>query len=952
MMGAFAIIRLEMDKLSIESIYASGRPFFENMYTPTKAYQTKFSSGLVLSILVLSAISAIFLVAPAVPVARAANAQFTASMDYPYATTATSNVLRAIKVTNPLGNLGITELDLNIPAAAAASVDPASTGTGFSNSGQCTVAGTGPWTIVCNSPTAGATVLPAGAAILVEPLFASEGGESVPGTVDAYSFTLTAHYSDGSTQNVVLKFYEGSLASTDVSGTSVTDTTAGTGFTYTLALPAGDSGLALKWFSNPSVAGVAGDGFSASFGTPTFTTSSATTYTSTFTATEASSTSCAYATNGALDTDCNYFAWVDVGTPGAYGVAETVGTLTPTFETQAIPTSTTLVAGAVEVDPSGPTQVSVGTCYDQGGYSPTIISDSAACALSITLADKYGNAVAPATLAGTATLSVATGSLYCAVVDHTCSSTGPVTVGPTPPGFTTDVFYAPENPTTNAPLTYGSFDLVTASLTVTAPTAIKGTYAGASKSLEIGYLQGVMTPETTIYKAPYNQPANAGTNVEAGTPVLLEAAFATPATATDFHAYSGEQAGVPVNMSLTTDSGSAGPYTGTFSNGLSWIIVKTGSSGVASVNFTADTTYEDSADGWMVVSNPTTLNPSNTATAVPAPSSPFITGTAPPGALKIQTYLYSGSGGCTTTSPSTYVAAGSYECVLVKLADKYNNPVTWTGNFALQIALSASAGGLSATTVYITQGSGDTWASGYQVEFTAPSALGTVTLGATTPQSGISSTTTTVNVVSLNPRITLTPPATTALNSNSVTVNATGTTSPAEPIGVVVVTFSYSLNGAANVTAPLTSTNSTGAGFSSFPVTFNNGTNTLKIFATDSNGNTGVGTFTFSVTHPAPGQIFTSPGASSATSNGFTGVNATFTNTGPSETVNVFFVWYNSNNQVVSVGAQLNVAFASGGTASFFNTYQSSGAYTVKVFVQDTAGNALSTSYSATVTIS
>jgi len=207
-------------------------------------------------------------------------------------------------------------------------------------------------------------------------------------------------------------------------------------------------------------------------------------------------------------------------------------------------------------------------------------------------------------------------------------------------------------------------------------------------------------------------------------------------------------------------------------------------------------------------------------------------------------------------------------------------------------------------------------------------------------------------VVSLNPSISLTPPATTALHSNSVTVNATGIPSLAEPLGVVVVSFTYSLNGAANVTAPLVGTNSSGAGFSSFPIALNNGTNTLKIFGTDSNGNTGVGTFTFTVTHPPPGQTFTSPGANSATSNGFTGVNATFTNTGPSETVNVFFVWYNTNNQVVSVGAQLNVAFASGGTAPFFSTYQSSGTYTVKVFVQDTAGNALSISYSATVTIS
>ena len=935
------LVRQKLDKLSIESIYPSGRPFFENMYTPTKAYQRKFSSGLVLTILALSAIATVFAVAPAISTANAANAQFTATMGYPYSRLGTSDV-RVIKLTNPLGNLGISEIDINIPAGAAQAVSGA-TPQGLANSGGCTVSGTGPWTIVCNSPTAGATILPAGAAVKILPAFTAEASESASGTADAYSFTVTVHYSDGSTQNAVIRFFEGALSATDVT-TTATDVVAGSSYTYALAIAA-DLGIPLKWFSNPDVAAVAGDGFSASFGTPSFTTTSATTYVSSFTTTEASSTSCAYGDNGALDTGvpCGYFAWVDVGIPSS---SDTGGLLTLDFQGNAVPTTAGVVAGAVEVDPSGPTQVSIGTCYDSAGYSPTVVSDSVPCALSITLADKFGNAVTPVGLAGTATLAAAAGSLYCGDGTHTCGSSDQE--GVTVAGFDSVVDYAPQKPSNAAPLAYSSFDLVTASLTVTAPTAIAGTYAGASKSLEIGYLQGLVTPEDTIYKAPYQ---GAG-NVRAGSTVNLAAAFAAPATGGPFPAYVGEQSGVPVNMSLATDSASAGPYTGTFSNGLAWIIVKTNSNGIATANFTSDTIAGDEADASLVVSDPTTALPSNTASAITPPDSPFLTGVATPGSLKIQTYLYSGSGSCTTTTSSTYVAPGSYECIRIKLADAYGNSVTWTGAFALQITLSTSAGGLSATTVYITAPNGDTWTSGYQVEFTAPSSLGTVTLSASTPQSGIASSTATIHVVSLNPSVTLTPTATTSLNSNSATVNATGIPSLAEPLGVVVVSFAYSLNGAANVTAPLTGTNSSGAGFTSFPVTFNNGSNTIKIFGTDSNGNTGVGTFTFTVSHPPPGQIFSSPGASAATSNGFTGVNATFTNTGSSETVNVFFVWYNSNNQVVSVGAQLNVAFASGGTASFFNTYQSSGSYTVKVFVQDTAGNALSTSYSASVTIS
>jgi len=103
----------------------------------------------------------------------------------------------------------------------------------------------------------------------------------------------------------------------------------------------------------------------------------------------------------------------------------------------------------------------------------------------------------------------------------------------------------------------------------------------------------------------------------------------------------------------------------------------------------------------------------------------------------------------------------------------------------------------------------------------------------------------------------------------------------------------------------------------------------------------------------APGSTFTSAaGAAQCTSGGFTGDCITFVNNQAStETVNVYFVWYNTAGQIVNIGAQLNVSFAAGASASFFSAYGSAGSYSVQAFVRDTSNNALSAQYSATVTV-
>ena len=907
------------------------------MHTLTNAYKRKLSSGLVASLLVLSALSIVpLLIAPV----HAANEPFITTMSYPYATVGGVAVTRGVDLTNPLGNNGITEINVNIPLAAATTVT-SSGETGLGGGGTCSIAGTGPWTIECLGATAGETILPAGAAAIVIPGFNTEAAQTVSGTADHYSFTVTVYYTDGSSQSAVDTFTEGTLAITNVTP-SLTSFIAGGSITYTMAIAA-DAGVKLSWFSNPSTAGVAGDGFTASFGTPSFTTSSSTSFTSSFTATESSATSCADADNGAIDTSipCGYFAWVDAGVACT---CDTGGMLLPEYDGTNVPVADAAtntadaVAMAVAVSPAAPTQVTVGVpAYDVPGNSPDYVSNGGTAeALTVSLADSYGNAIVTAGITGTVTLTALKGTITNPMGTVTCNGVACMnSVHPT---------YAPLIPaptcTSNCLLPYGTYDLVTASLVVTAPANIAGTYAGSSKELSMGYDTTVALPDTdwTVYHPSVAAVTAAtgnvgGSNVVAGTLVQLSLTL-------DDNGW-GIEANVPVNFSLTAVTTS---YTGTFSNGLSWIVVKTNSNGIAAANFTADTLAGDEATANGIVSEPTTASPTNTAAATATGG--FTTIAAAGTKLIINTYFDTA-----LTTLDTYAPPSGNLYIDVELQDAYGNNVPWNSAFALQITLAYSAGGLSATTVYITSGEADTFHSGYQVQFTAPETLGTVTLTATTTQPTISEGTATVNVVSIDPTVTLTPPVTTTLSSNTATVNATGVPSLAAAVGTVVTSFMYSLNGAANQTVGITATNSTGASFSSFPVTFANGTNTLKIYATDSNDNTGVGTFTFTVSHVPIIVTFTSTGAVSATEDGFTGASVTFTNPGGASSDNVYFVWYNSANQIVNVGAQLNVAFAAGGSETFFSTISTPGTYTVECFVQSTSGVALSTSYSVTVTI-
>jgi hypothetical protein len=204
-----------------------------------------------------------------------------------------------------------------------------------------------------------------------------------------------------------------------------------------------------------------------------------------------------------------------------------------------------------------------------------------------------------------------------------------------------------------------------------------------------------------------------------------------------------------------------------------------------------------------------------------------------------------------------------------------------------------------------------------------------------------------MHVVSLNPSVYVTAPANpSSLSTNAQTVAGYAVPSLAAASGTAVVTFQYSLNGGANVTTGVTGTNSSGASFFSFPVSFANGTNTLKIYATDSNGLVGLSKGTFVVTHAPPvgfaGSQVVQGTPSETTIGGYTGISATYKNTWTgAENEIVFAVWKNSAGQTVAVSTGgLNLAAGATGTAFMpLSAPLGSGSYTVSVFVV-TVGNA------------
>lgn len=1052
-----------MDNLSTWLIYSIGTTDFEKiMNTLTNAYTKKLSSGTITALLLFSGL--LFLVPAAFPAIAAQNATLPSLKVTPNVVVATTPVNTVtLKITNPLANAyAITEITLFAPTgwaftdvgtAGGANLNHVTVATAsaieFTNQGPNLPLDPG----FSDTVTIGTVTTPASPAASNPPMgsftttVVDQGSD--PASYVGPSFAITAIAS--TTVTVTLS-----------SSPTGTDYIAGTApYTATATLSSGQPGVPVTWsFANgayPTVTLANGNPNTGAMFTPSSGSTSSptpgvadsattsTTFQPSFFAGDSSSLVASLGNSGVTGgcpLTCNVVT--EPGTPsvltvsvnGGSGASSTKPVYITNFGTPSF--ATTLYAKVT----STPTNIQ-GSTTDAYGNALSGVTFAAGQGCQIT---SFGGSFDTGTGTSVTSNSQVGPAAKCTVLG---------VVGNTLPYFQSS--------------NYGSSGYVTVSFT--------GTFNGAAFT--------ITGTSQTLYTSTFDSAINTVTTVRSCGIITcgasqVAAALTTSATANTIsvtYTLTHAQSGVPVTVIMTNSSFNTGTFvggTGSATHKLNQLCLTAGgvvcngvttsrqtgtnvtltttvTAGVASVTatFTVDTLAGDAINAFQAtVADPFTTNTANILGVGGTSANGFTTIAGVPATFIVSTFFDAAQ-----TVPTIVSVGGQNIYIDISINDIFGNRATNPGN-QIQISLSASAGTLSATSVYIASSRSDTHTapSFGSILLTLPSSIAVGTVVTITASGYYPTATATVTIVSASPTLTVTAPVPAAdgnVYSNTAGVAFKGTTkvstglftTPATTIKVV----KYQLDGGAwtaatgtaswnfaltladgkhtvNVNASdtagdvsamssfvvvvdtskptITAVTTTGSIITAgSPVQFNivdlqgdldsttvvatsNSTATLSVAITGSNnlgssvtysvsvsglgaghwkvtlnakdlvGNAATAVSTIIYVNVPSGSTFTSAGASSAVSNGFTGDQVTFKNNAAgSETVNVYFVWYNSANQIVSVGAQLNVVFASGASATFFNSYGTSGTYTVQVFIQDTSGNGISASYQATVTI-
>ncbi|MDG6931742.1 MAG: hypothetical protein JRN26_06545 [Nitrososphaerota archaeon] len=796
---------------------------------------------------------------------------------------------------NPVSGGSITSISVNIPKSIASAVSSTVTVTGIPSGVPYTavVYGNGPWTIVI-SGTSGAIILPAGASITVEYSFTPVSSLPSAGTVGAVTATSVT-YSNGNTY---------SLASPELY------VTAASGYTITppsSSFEAGTNGLFSVEATAPSGVTVSWVPVYLYVPIPSSAPSSAmVTYPEVLNVSSTQATS--------FDVNATYASPYTITASGSSSGSSATG------EISSSSASFTVIAGT-------PTQVMVSLSSDVSGYS-TDYATSPVTVTSISLADAFGN---PVTIPSGSkiTLSTSAGTLETGG-SLTWGSPSGASYGTQLSATLTSSASSVSGPVLYPPVSYGSSSQLSASITVPTSSSYAGTYSGTSN---------VVITSTNAYMGPTvltTLPAKAGQSINVQVQLTFPSLVSGSAKTVD-------QSNVPVSFLVSTSS--TAPYSAPSHATPVSEVVNTNSSGYATFTFTETSTSESPVYVWVSIPQPETGAATHMLASNVSTSGITITAGSP-SALKI------------ITTPSKYVAINGTASVNVELTDAYGNLATVPSTSgAIQITLSASAGTLSATTVYITAGESSTSVSGYAVTYTAPASAVTVTL--TASATGLTSATKTLDVISKYPMLGVTSPANgKVVTTQNITVSAWAAPSPAAPTGTYITTFMYSLNGAANKSVAITSTNSSGYDFYSFPVTLASGLNTIKLYATDSQGLTSeyTVTYTLSTVPPTPAQTIIFPTSAppmQATVAGYHVINVTMYNN-VSTTLTAIPVVVLSNSQYSWVAIGNPTSISPGSTVISLVSVQNipAGTYTAKVFIVESNGATISGYKTFTVTIS
>jgi len=335
------------------------------------AWGRRFLSASVVALLLISVLA---FAIPLAPVAHAAVATPTVSMDHPYmkADDYSSDPRRTITVANPVGNPGITRIELQVPKEVV-DVDATAGGKpsgnypsvhGFINPDTPVTAGSGPWVITYAGRPAGAVILPGGAAGKITVSFDPPDSVTTSGVVDTYTLTVTCYFEGGASASATITLYVGEAGSLTLS--APTSAKAGDSIPLSVNLDVPCQGIPLKFVRvSPTTLP---SGFTDSFTPATVTTgaSAAPAATATYTTTYAASYTLK-ATVGVLDTS--------PGASNGEGILE--GT------------------ASISVSPAAPTKVSVSVPGEDPAKPIHYITTTRVKGITLSLADAYGNPVAP-----------------------------------------------------------------------------------------------------------------------------------------------------------------------------------------------------------------------------------------------------------------------------------------------------------------------------------------------------------------------------------------------------------------------------------------------------------------------------------------------------------------------------------------------------------------------------
>jgi len=761
------------------------------MYTHSKAYVSKFSSGTILALLALSGF--LFLVQVAVPVfaANANNGIVTSNVNVFKSSGSTSVTFT---FSNPASNQ-FSENQFLVAFGSSGFVASACSATGFG--------GTASFTYAAGSVLDTGQLLPPGGTGSYTCTIASPALVSTTSAPDTYTFTYKT--SDTSTTALV------------TAGTATVYVTGATAFTVvtvpasTATLTAGASVTAT--FTAVGTLGIAGIPVTFSWVAPA-------TYDASGLATLTAST----VTDGSGNAVANIFPDPVIAEQGSAAVCGTAATDRACVAAEAGGnTGITGQTSPIIVTIAGPASA---LSISVGGVSPPTKIMKAALALIpaasiiVTSTDVYGNpAAVSATLSTTVTLTAV--NLVGSRAGFSSGAYGAsypyVPTGATAPVQTSSATIAATHTTGTAALGYiYDVDYLTESYIV-----------ASAASLTSGSSSHIITDTLSSTAGTITPPG--ATSVTAGKTATIT--FLLPTV----------QAGVPVYFKLA--SSSAG-YDGTFVGGGSQVVETTDNTGTATATLTVDTV----AASFTQVTTLYAANPALNVTVAEPLTGVITTIAGTPSKLTLAISYDSSIPFASDATITNEAVNGTKLYINAIITDAYGNIASNPGPGQIQVSLSTSpATTLSSTSVVIPQGQSETDCVGTgcsgAVFWDMPKTIGTTVI-LTASGADLTSATFTVKTVSATPLLTITSPTPVSgvIYSNTPAVvfsgfaNVSAGFATTGPKAVTMATIGYKVGTAAGGGHKITLAGSNPTW--SFAATMSAGLNTLSVNATDSNGDT------------------------------------------------------------------------------------------------------------------